>query len=131
MEWYIEWYREDPNVKVEVEDRRLRVVFDIRHKCPGCILQILVSKSKDRWEELTTRQGYGGRVELRYEIPEGIDEVYIATDAQYTVRDAIRRYPKNLLCRVYVQKAPTVLSTLLPFIAVGMIVGAYFWLRKR
>jgi len=101
MEWYIEWYREDPNVKVEVEDRRLTVNFDVSHRCPGCILQILVSRSKDRWEELATKQGYGGKVTLTYDIPSGIDEVFVATDAQYSVADAVARYPKNLLCRVY------------------------------
>lgn len=124
-------YNEE-NLKINIneETEEVNIVFDISKSCPGCILQILVSKSKDKYERIADVDACCGRVTLKFSMKD-LDEAYIATDAQYFLRDAINNYPNNLKAKIVRVKEKAAIPNLLPIaLAAGVVVGILIFKEK-
>lgn len=128
MPWkYEKWKDWDVNIE-QIGGRKFKAWFDPH--CPGCITQILVSSCRDRFCKIATAQstGYAG---VTFTVPEEVNEFYVAGDLQYSMEDAIRNYPNNIVLRVYweEERPKTKIPPLL--VAIPLIGGVIYFLVER
>jgi hypothetical protein len=130
MPWKIEVVKPEPNGKVEqIAENTFKVTFSVCNFCPGCISQIIVSKCKDTYCSFLERQA-GCYNEVTFTLdPATTKEVWVATDLQYTISDAIRNYPNNVHWHIYwVSPAPAIPWWIIAIPVVGVI--AWFIYKK-
>jgi len=111
------------------KDNTIRVIYNVRSFCPGCIVQILVSKSNTTYQKVADINSFGGMAILEFDFPSDVNEVFVAIDLQYRLQDAINNFPKNIVAKV--ERIVQMQIPIIPLAVIGGIAGLVYIFRDK